>query len=85
MLKHFRQIFEDETGRLSSTRILGSIAMLSGLYLNAAGKLPAASQALTIACALLGIGQVKSAVIKGVESKAKAPPTEKKTNEKENK
>ena len=78
MLQTIRQIFEDEGGRLSSTRILGTVAMLSGLYLNATGKLSAASQALTIACALLGIGQVKSAVIKGTEIREKAPPQKEK-------
>ena len=66
-MKAIREMFSDESGTISSTRIMGFIAMLSGLYLNAIGKLPAASQALTIACTLLGIGQVKSAVVKSIK------------------
>ena len=68
-----REMFSDESGNISSTRIMGSIAMLSGLFLNATGKLPAASQALTIAVTLLGIGQVKSAVVKSIK-KAEIKP-----------
>ena len=62
--------FEDETGKQSSTRIVGSFAALAAIVGTFAGLKPEAVQPIfTFATILLGAGQAKSAFVQRDKNK----------------
>ncbi len=66
-----REIFSDEGGHLSSTRVMGFLGWSSGIVLAYLGKTTEANTLMTASASLLGIGQLKSAVVKSAIAKAK--------------
>jgi len=71
-MKWFSKMLSDEGGQPSSTRVLGALCVVSGLILLFMKRPQEGSQALFLASALLGVGQMKSAVIQSVRKKT--PP-----------
>lgn len=69
-MEWFRRMLSDEKGEPSSTRVLGACCVVSGLVLLFMKRPNEGGQALYMAAALLGVGQMKSAVVLS----KKAPP-----------
>ena len=68
-----REIFSDEGGHLSSTRVMGFIGWVCGIVLAFLGKSTEANSIMAASASLLGIGQIKSAVVKTAKAKAAKP------------
>jgi len=65
-----REIFSDEGGHLSSTRVMGFLGWVCGIVLAFLGKSTEANSIMAASASLLGIGQIKSAVVKTAKAKA---------------
>ena len=69
-MKWINSMLCDENGKPSSNRVLGAVCVVCGLVLLFMKRPKEGGQALTMAVALLGVGQVKSAIVSSKPSPA---------------
>lgn len=68
-MEHFKEVFSDESGRLSSNRVIGFVIVLVGLAMNLAGyDVKASAGVLSSGVYLLLGGQAKSGLVSGAAS-----------------